>query len=62
MAPAKGLLPPGNLSAPGNTDPIVSDGYWLLLAPPTPGLHTIKFKAATSSGFALDVTYNLTIE
>jgi hypothetical protein len=62
MAPAKGLVPPGELSVPGNTDPIVSDGYWLLLDPPSPGSHVIKFKAATGTGFSLDVTYNLTIQ
>jgi hypothetical protein len=61
IAPAKGLVPPGNLSVPGNSDPIVSDGYWLLLDPPTPGPHTIKFRAITGS-FSLDVTYNLTVQ
>lgn len=61
IAPANGLVPPGKLSVPGNTDPIVSDGYWLLLDPPAPGPHTIKFKATTND-FSLDVTYNLTIQ
>jgi hypothetical protein len=61
IAPPKGLIPPGQLSVPGNTDPIVSDGYWLLLDPPDPGPHTIKFKAATGTGFSLDVTYHLTV-
>jgi hypothetical protein len=61
IAPAKGLLPPGKLSVPGNTDPLVSDGYWLLLSPPTSGPHTIQFTAATSGGFSLNVTYNLTV-
>lgn len=62
IAPANGLVPPGNLSAPGNTDPIVSDGYWLLLEPPAPGSHVIRFSAMTAGGFSLDVTYNLMIE
>jgi hypothetical protein len=61
IAPAKGLVPPGKLSVPGNTDPIVSDGYWLLIDPPKPGPHTIKFNATTDN-FSLDVTYNLTIQ
>jgi len=61
IAPAKGLVSPGQLSVPGNTDPIVSDGYWLLINPPTPGSHTIKIKASTNN-FSLDVTYNLTVQ
>lgn len=62
IAPRKGLVPPGKLSVPGNTDPIVSDGYWLLLSPLTLGEHIIRFSAKTSGKFELDVTYNLTIE
>ena len=62
IAPPQGLIPPGQLSVPGNTDPIVSDGYWLLLSPLSPGSHTIHFHAETSGGFMLDVTYNLTVE
>jgi len=61
IAPPKGLVPPGQLSVPGNTDPIVSDGYWLLLSPLPVGPHVIHFHAETSGGFALDVTYQLTI-
>lgn len=61
IAPPNGLVPPGQLSVPGNTDLLVSDGYWLLLDPPTPGPHSLHFKA-TAGDFALDVTYNLTIE
>ena len=61
IAPAKGLLPPGNLSVPGNTDSLVSDGYWLLLSPLTPGSHTLNFHAETSAGFSLDVTYHLSV-
>jgi hypothetical protein len=62
IAPPKGLIPPGQLSVPGNTDPIVSDGYWLLLDPPSAGVHTISVKAATTGGFALEVTYHLTVQ
>jgi len=61
IAPAKGLLPPGHLSLPGNTDSLVSDGYWLLLSPLTSGSHTLRFTAMTSAGFSLDVTYNLSV-
>ncbi len=62
IAPPKGVLPPGKLSVPGNTDPIVSDGYWLLLDPLTSGPHTIQFSATTSGGFAVDVTYDLMVQ
>jgi hypothetical protein len=61
IAPPKGLLPPGWLSLPANSDSIVSDGYWLLLSPLAPGQHEIKFHASTTGGFQLDVTYTLTI-
>jgi hypothetical protein len=62
MAPPKGIVPAGQLKAPGNTDPIVSDGYWLLIPPPYEGAHTIKLKAANSAGFNLEMEYDLTIE
>jgi len=61
IAPPRGLVPPGQLSVPGNTDPIVSDGYWLLLSPLPAGQHVIHFHAETSGGFVVDVTYHLTI-
>lgn len=38
----------------------VSDGYWTMLAPLTPGPHTVRITAG-APGFSLDVTYNLTI-
>lgn len=60
IARPHGLLPPGQLSVPGNTDPLVSDGYWLLLSPLPPGPHVIHFHSE-SGGFVVDVTYNLTI-
>lgn len=61
IAPQRGLVPPGQLSVPGNTDPIVSDGYWLLLSPLSPGDHSIHFHAK-SGEFELDVSYALTIQ
>jgi hypothetical protein len=61
IAPPKGLVAPGQLSLPANTDSIVSDGYWLLLSPLALGQHEIKFHASTTGGFQLDVTYTLTI-
>jgi hypothetical protein len=56
------LAPPGALVNAGATDPMVSDGYWVLLEPLKTGSHTINFKAATSDGFSVDVTYILTVE
>ena len=60
-APAHALLPPGFLRVPGNTDSIVSDGYWVLLSPLASGTHTLNFTATTSGGFSLNVTYNITV-
>ena len=48
-----------------NPSPAVSDGYWVLLAPLSPGAHSIKLhgevKFGDGSKFTQDVTYNLTI-
>jgi hypothetical protein len=62
LAPSGGILPPGQLTLPGNSDSIVSDGYWMLLNPLPTGRHTIKWHAQTNSGFVVDVTYNLIIQ
>ena len=41
----------------------VSDGYWLLLAPLSPGTHTLSFGATIPSlGFTTEATYNLTVQ
>lgn len=40
----------------------VVDGYWALLPPLSAGKHTIRFTGGlASSGFALDVTYHITV-
>jgi hypothetical protein len=49
----------------GTYGPCVDDGIYLMLPPLTPGQHTIHFTAASVSGttpFALEVTYNLTVQ
>lgn len=55
----------GNQPVPipdGATTQAVSDGYYILLAPPPPGKHTLHFHAAIPAfGFSLDVTYHLTV-
>ena len=42
-----------------------SDGFWVLLQPPSPGSHSIHFEGAFVSGvgvgFSQDVTYELTV-
>jgi len=45
----------------GQIKPAVADGYWAYIPPLTPGQHVLKFASTNSSGFQLDVTYNLTI-
>jgi hypothetical protein len=49
-----------NISA-GTHGPLVSDGYWILLKPLSPGAHTIHFKGVGSNGFTVEVTYLLTV-
>jgi hypothetical protein len=39
----------------------VDDGYYVLLAPLSPGQHTIHFHARLGAGDPMDVTYNLTV-
>ena len=60
-------LPEGNVvDVPSGTyAPLVSDGYWLMLAPLAAGAHTIHFTNRITSGpfagTATEVTYHLTI-
>lgn len=57
-----GPLPANNLLgfATGTVSPAVSDGYFLLLYPLSPGKHTIHFTGGVP-GFTLDITYHLTV-
>ena len=48
-------------------DPVVSDGYWLMIAPLPPGAHEISFGATVyvpewDYGFTVDVIYHITVE
>jgi hypothetical protein len=60
-------LPEGNVvGVPSGTyAPMVSDGYWLMLAPLSAGAHTIHFKNEITggpfAGTATEVAYHLTI-
>jgi len=60
-------LPEDNVLAipSGIYAPMVSDGYWLMLAPLSAGAHTIHFKATITSGpaegFEIEITYHLTV-
>jgi hypothetical protein len=45
----------------GRIKPVVSDGYWAYIPPPTPGTHELTFTGANSSGFSVTVTYHLTV-
>lgn len=45
---------------PGVFQPAVSDGFWVMLAPLSPGLHEISFRGGvTSFPFETEVTYDL---
>ena len=60
-------LPEGNVvGVPSGTyAPMVSDGYWLMLAPLSAGAHTVHFKNSITGGpfegTETEVTYHLTI-
>ena len=43
--------------------PAMTDGYWVMLAPLSPGQHTLEFGGTVGSpvNFTLDITYNLTV-
>jgi hypothetical protein len=57
-----GPLPANNLLdfPAGTVSPAVSDGYFLLLYPLSPGQHVIHFTGGVP-GFTLDITYHLTV-
>ncbi len=61
-------FPEGNvLGFPaGDLCTVVTDGYWIMLRPLSPGQHTIRFKGRSgppsAGGFELDVIYHLTVE
>jgi hypothetical protein len=58
------VLPDDNIFGlvldPGIHD-CVADGYWALLPPLPVGSHTIHFAGGVEPGFALDVTYRITV-
>jgi len=46
----------------GGTSTSVSDGYFVMLAPPAPGTHTLHYSGTVPSyGLAMDMTYHLTV-
>lgn len=45
----------------GSYEPLITGGYYLMLAPLSAGTHTIHFTGGSSS-FLLDITYNLTVK
>ncbi|MCM2356791.1 MAG: hypothetical protein NDI77_01465 [Geobacteraceae bacterium] len=55
------IVRPGGLVAPKFYDPMVADGYWLLLVPLDTGAHVLEFGATTNNGFSTSVTYNLNV-
>jgi hypothetical protein len=60
-------LPEGNILniSSGTYTPMVSDGYWLMLAPLSAGAHTIHYKGIVTGGpfegFEIEGTYHLTV-
>jgi hypothetical protein len=58
-----GPLPEDNLLGlpPGTTAQSVDDGYYLLLAPPSVGEHTIHFMSAFEGERIIDAAYRITV-
>lgn len=63
-------IPEGNIwqffgcpTGPGHYTPLVPDGYYLMLAPLTPGKHTLHFKGTIGDpvNFTPETTYHLTV-
>jgi hypothetical protein len=53
----------GDIFQPGYYGPSVQDGIFLMLAPLSPGQHTIHFTATTGGGtWGLEVTYHLRVK
>ncbi|MGH2626780.1 MAG: dockerin type I repeat-containing protein, partial [Anaerolineales bacterium] len=54
------------LGVPAGSGLLVSDGYWLMLPPLTPGEHTVHFTGLLGggpfAGFSQDMTYHLTVD
>ena len=58
-------MPPDNIFGlgPPLTRDGISDGFWIMLAPLSPGAHRIHFHGEIpSASFVVDVTYNLTVQ
>jgi len=55
-------LPADNIfgAPPGTYAPAVADGWYVMLAPLSPGRHTLRFGGATPS-FSVNVTYHLRV-
>ena len=60
LMPADGLAPGFGL-VPGDRDPSVTDGYWIMLAPLHPGEHVVHFRGGITAVFEVDLTYFLTV-
>jgi hypothetical protein len=63
--PEKAILPdsivPGGTVPKGSHGPLISDGYFVLLKPLSPGAHTLHLKGIANNGFTVEVTYHLTV-
>jgi hypothetical protein len=63
--PENAILPdsivPGGTVPQGSHGPLISDGYFVLLKPLSPGPHTIHLKGVSNGGFTVEVTYHLTV-
>jgi hypothetical protein len=47
---------------PGDRFPAVSDGYWVMLSPLSPGQHTLRFGGGDGVSFAVDTTAIINVQ
>ncbi len=58
-----GVSIPGDCGTTSSTVfPAVADGFYIMLRPLTPGLHTINFGGTGPTGFKVNMTYHLTVK
>ncbi|HEX5111211.1 MAG TPA: hypothetical protein VFV79_00075 [Saprospiraceae bacterium] len=47
----------------GELQPVLTDGYWVMLRPLSPGKHVLQYKGSyTKLGWVVDVTYEILVE
>ena len=61
-APPDGLTTPDVITVPNKGGTVVSDGYFILLRPLSPGSHTLHITTTGAPANEQDVTWHITVE